>query len=53
MRILYLQNLPVNSNIGFSGSEFLVVKILPIVSTFGWLAYLKGNKKQIISWYLT
>ena len=53
MRILYLQNLPVNNNIGFSSSEFLVVKILPVVSTFGCLPYIKGIKKQVISSYLT
>ena len=34
IKILYLQNLPVNINIEFTGSEFLVVKILPIVSSF-------------------
>ena len=53
IKILYLQNLPANNNIGFSGSKFLVVEILPIVLSFDWVTYIKGNKKQIISWYLT
>ena len=51
IKILYLKNLPANNNIGFSGSKILVVEILPIVLSFDWVTYIKGNKKQIISYF--
>ena len=52
IKIINWQDLPANSNIAFSGTEFLVVTILPNMFWFNWVAYMNGNRKQIISLFL-